>query len=215
MNEILQQIGVLGVVPVVAIDDANHAIPLAAALAKGGLPCAEITFRTAAAADAIHEISEQFPEMLVGAGTVIKVDQAQAAIEAGAKFIVSPGLDKKVAKFCLKQEVPVTPGIVTPTELQQALKLGLEVVKFFPAEAAGGIGYLKALSGPFRQVKFIPTGGISVENLTRYLALPQVLACGGSWLVKKDMIAAGAFDRIEQLAREACALVHAARGTTV
>lgn len=212
MNKILQKIGALGVVPVVAIENASDALPLAEALTSGGLPCAEITFRTGAAADAIGLIAKSYPEMLVGAGTVITVEQAKAAIDAGAGFIVSPGLDKKVVKYCLKHDVAVTPGIVTPTELQRALKLGLKAVKFFPAEAAGGVRTLKALSGPFQQIKFIPTGGISPANLTDYLALPQVLACGGSWLVKKNLIAAGEFGRIAQLTREALALVHVVRG---
>ena len=212
MHEILRKIGALGVVPVVAIQDAKDAKPLANALVEGGLPCAEITFRTAAAADAIKAMADAYPEMLVGAGTVITVEQAQKAIQNGAKFIVSPGLDGEIVQYCQAQDVPVTPGIITPTELQKALKLGLEVVKFFPAEAAGGVKYLKALGGPFPQVKFIPTGGVSTANLTDYLALPQVVACGGSWLVKKTMIAAGEFDKIEQLAREAIALVHVARG---
>ena len=212
MHEILRKIGALGVVPVVAIQDAKDAKPLANALVEGGLPCAEITFRTAAAADAIKAMADAYPEMLVGAGTVITVEQAQQAIDNGAKFIVSPGLDEEVVQYCQEAGVPVTPGIITPTELQKALKLGLEVVKFFPAEASGGVKYLKALGGPFPQVKFIPTGGVSTSNLTDYLALPQVVACGGSWLVKKTMIAAGEFDTIEQLAREAIALVHVARG---
>ena len=212
MNKILQKIGALGVIPVVAIEDASDALPLAEALTSGGLPCAEITFRTGAAADAIGLIAKSYPEMLVGAGTVITVEQAKAAIDAGARFIVSPGLDKKVVKYCLKHEIPITPGIVTPTELQRALKLGLNAVKFFPAEAAGGVRTLKALSGPFQQIKFVPTGGISPANLTDYLALPQVLACGGSWLVNKNLIAAGEFGRIAQLTREALALVHVVRG---
>ena len=212
MHETVKKIGALGVVPVVAIEDANDAKPLANALVEGGLPCAEITFRTAAAADAIKAMADAYPEMLVGAGTVITVEQAQQAIDNGAKFIVSPGLDEEVVQYCQEAGVPVTPGIITPTELQKALKLGLEVVKFFPAEASGGVKYLKALGGPFPQVKFIPTGGVSTSNLTDYLALPQVVACGGSWLVKKTMIAAGEFDTIEQLAREAIALVHVARG---
>ena len=212
MHEILKKIGALGVVPVVAIQDAKDAKPLADVLVNGGLPCAEVTFRTAAAVDAIKAMADAYPEMLLGAGTVITVEQAEKAIQCGAKYIISPGLDKDVVKYCQAQDVPVTPGIITPTELQKALKLGLEVVKFFPAEAAGGVKYLKALGGPFPQVKFIPTGGVSTANLTDYLVLPQVVACGGSWLVKKNMIAAGEFDKIEQLAREAIALVHVARG---
>ncbi len=207
MNSILEQLGDMGVIPVVAIQNAADAPALAQALLDGGLPCAEITFRTAAAVDAIRSISRGFPEMLVGAGTVLTVEQAQTAVAAGARFIVSPGLDPAVVDWCLAKEVAVMPGVVTPTEISLALKKGLKVLKFFPAEASGGVRTLKAIGGPFTGVKFIPTGGINLDNLGDYLSLPLVHACGGSWLVKKSLISAGDFAAIVRLAQEAVAKV--------
>ncbi|NDJ78772.1 MAG: bifunctional 4-hydroxy-2-oxoglutarate aldolase/2-dehydro-3-deoxy-phosphogluconate aldolase [Chloroflexi bacterium] len=212
MHDILHQLGRFGLIPVVAIDDANDAARLGEALLAGGLPCAEITFRTAAAAEAMHAISTAYPEMLLGAGTVLTIEQAQRAVEAGARFIVAPGFDVRVVDWCLEHEVPVTPGVVTPTEISAALAKGLHVLKFFPAEAMGGIPTLKAVSGPFGGVKFIPTGGINAANLADYLRLPVVHACGGSWIVKKQLIADGAFDTITQLVQAALAIVRAARG---
>jgi 2-dehydro-3-deoxyphosphogluconate aldolase / (4S)-4-hydroxy-2-oxoglutarate aldolase len=213
MNTITQKIGELGVVPVIAIEHAEDAAPLAQALITGGLPCVEITFRTPAAEDAIRVISQQFPAMLVGGGTVLTISQARKAIQAGADFIVTPGLDPEVVSFCQQMEIPIFPGVMTPTELQQALNLGCTVMKFFPAEAAGGKPFLQALSGPFKQVQFIPLGGISPANMGEYLALPQVLAVGGTWLAKQEQITAGDFAGIEQRAREAAALVQAVRRT--
>ena len=207
MNEILEHLGHLGVIPVVAIDDAADAPRLARALLEGGLPCAEITFRTAAAGAAIRAISDEFPELLVGAGTVLTVGQARTAVAAGARFIVSPGFDPAVVDWCLENQVAVTPGVVTPTEVSMALNKNLSVLKFFPAEASGGVKTLKAIGGPFTGVKFIPTGGINLGNLTDYLSLPMVHACGGSWLVKKSLITAGEFDTIAQLTQEAVAAV--------
>jgi 2-dehydro-3-deoxyphosphogluconate aldolase/(4S)-4-hydroxy-2-oxoglutarate aldolase len=212
MNDVLTQIEQFGVVPVVAIDDAGHALGLGRALIDGGLPCAEITFRTAAAADAIQRIASADPEMLVGAGTVLTVEQAQKAADAGARFIVTPGFDAAVVDWCIEREIPVTPGVMTPTEINMALNKGLNVLKFFPAEAAGGVKTLKAIGGPYGGVRFIPTGGISADNLADYLALPMVVACGGSWLVKKQMIAAGEFGKIAELTAEAVEIVKAARG---
>lgn len=212
MNTIMQQIGALGIVPVVAIDDAADAPNLAQALIDGGLPCAEITFRTAAAADAIRAVATKFPDMLVGAGTVLTVDQAKAAIDAGSKFIVTPGFDEAVVDYCIEQGVPITPGVMTPTEINMALNKGLNLLKFFPAEIAGGVKALKAIGGPYGGVRFIPTGGISPANLTTYLSLPSVHACGGSWLVKKNLIAAGDFSTITALAAEGVALVQTIRG---
>lgn len=203
MDNVLQQLGNLGLVPVVAIDRAEDASKLGQALLNGGLPCAEITFRTAAAQDAIRLIATECPEVLVGAGTVLSVEQAEQAVSAGAKFIVSPGFDPDVVDWCLANKVPVTPGVVTPTEVALALKKGINVLKFFPAEAAGGVKLLKAIAAPYGGVKFIPTGGISASNLADYLSLPMVHACGGSWMVKKQLIADGAFDTITKLAREA------------
>jgi 2-dehydro-3-deoxyphosphogluconate aldolase/(4S)-4-hydroxy-2-oxoglutarate aldolase len=203
MNNILAQLGEMGVIPVVAVQDAADSPALAQALLDGGLPCVEITFRTAAAAAAIRLISDNFPTMLVGAGTVLTVDQARTAVAAGARFIVSPGLDPAVVDWCLAEDVAVTPGVVTPTEISLALKKGLKVLKFFPAEALGGVKTLKAIGGPFTDVRFIPTGGINLDNLGDYLSLPTVHACGGSWLAKKSLIAAGDFATITRLTREA------------
>ncbi|MBN1119531.1 MAG: bifunctional 4-hydroxy-2-oxoglutarate aldolase/2-dehydro-3-deoxy-phosphogluconate aldolase [Anaerolineae bacterium] len=211
MNEVLNQIEQFGVVPVVAIDDADHAPDLGRALLDGGLPCAEITFRTAAAAEAIRRIASNYPEMLVGAGTVLTVEQAQKAADAGAQFIVTPGFDAAVVDWCIEREIPVTPGVMTPTEINMALNKGLNVLKFFPAEAAGGIQTLKAIGGPYGGVRFIPTGGISPANLSYYLRLPMVVACGGSWLVKKQMIASGHFDQIVELTAQAVEIVREAR----
>lgn len=203
MHEVLKQIEAIGIVPVVKIDRAEDAVPLARALINGGLPCAEVTFRTDAAADAIAAMSKAFPDMLVGAGTVLTPAQADAAVEAGAKFIVSPGLNPDVVRHCVEKGYPITPGVCTPGEVEIALSLGLEVVKFFPAEAAGGLAMIKAMSAPYGKLKFMPTGGISAKNLNEYLAFPKILACGGSWMVTADLINDGKFDEIERLTREA------------
>ncbi len=212
MTDLLDKLGVLGVVPVVKIEKAEDAIELGKALLAGGLPCAEITFRTAAAEDAIRQIASSLPEIIVGAGTVLSVDQASRAVSAGARFIVSPGFNQKVVDWCLQNEIPVTPGVMTPTEIDMALDRGLNILKFFPAEAIGGIAVLKAISAPYGGVKFIPTGGINKNNLADYLALPSVHCCGGSWLVKANLISAGEFDQITELAREAMSVVRQVRG---
>jgi len=201
----LQEIGRLRLVPVVAIRDSKDAGPLAGALLAGGLPCAEITFRTDAAEAAIRVLARS-GDLLVGAGTVLKVEQVEIAVGAGARFIVSPGLEPKVVRYCLDRGIPVTPGVCTPSEVSLALDLGLEVVKFFPAEAFGGLKTLKALSEPYSTMRFIPTGGIGPDNLVEYLSFPRVLACGGSWMVKSDLIAAGDFNQITRLTREAVEL---------
>jgi 2-dehydro-3-deoxyphosphogluconate aldolase/(4S)-4-hydroxy-2-oxoglutarate aldolase len=211
MTDVLERLGELGVVPVIAIDDAERAAPLGAALLAGGLPCAEITFRTAAAADAIWTLAAEYPKMLVGAGTVLSVEQAQQAAEAGARFIVSPGFDPAVVDWCLANDLPVTPGVVTPTEITAALNKGLHVLKFFPAEASGGLKVLKANGGPFKTVKFIPTGGIGPDNLAEYLSHPIVHACGGSWLAKSQLIASGDFDEITRRTAEAVETVRRVR----
>lgn len=205
MNEVLKQIEAIGIVPVVKIDRAADAVPLAKALINGGLPCAEVTFRTAAAAEAIAAMTAAFPEMLVGAGTVLTPAQADEAVAAGAKFIVSPGLNPEVVRHCVEKGYPITPGVCTPGEVETALSFGLEVVKFFPAEAAGGLPMIKAMSAPYGQLKFMPTGGISAKNLNEYLSFPKILACGGSWMVTADLINNGRFDEIERLTREAVA----------
>lgn len=211
MHDTLQMLGQIGIIPVIAIDDAETAVPLGKALLDGGLPCAEITFRTAAAADAIKMMNAAFPEMLVGAGTVLTVAQAEQAVSAGANFIVTPGFDAQVVNWCLANDTPITPGVMTPTDINQALAKGLNILKFFPAEAAGGIKTLKAIGGPYVGVKFIPTGGINASNLADYLRLPMVHACGGSYMVKKQLIAAADFHTITNLTREAVAQVTAVR----
>lgn len=212
MNDTLKQIGSTGIVPVVVLNKADDAEPLAQALVKGGLPCAEVTFRTDAAEESIRRIAKKFPEMFVGAGTVLTTEQADRAVGAGAKFIVSPGLNPKVVEHCLKKGYPITPGIMTPTELEMALGFGLDVVKFFPAENAGGLKMIKAMSAPYTMMKFMPTGGINATNVRDYLACNKILACGGSWMVKGDLINAGNFAEIEKLTREAAAIVKEIRG---
>ncbi len=203
MNEVLEKISKIGIVPVVVLDDAKDAEPLAQALVKGGLPCAEVTFRTAAAEESIRIMSTKFPEMLVGAGTVLTTEQVDRAVNAGAKFIVSPGLNPKIVKYCIDKGVPVTPGTANPSDVEQAIELGLEVVKFFPAEAAGGLNMIKSMAAPYIQMKFMPTGGISAKNICEYLAFDKIIACGGSWMVKKDLVAAGKYDEIQALTEEA------------
>ena len=207
MNDILLKIGELKIVPVVAIQDAKDAKPLGDALLAGGLACAEITFRTAAAQDAIKIMSAN-KDALVGAGTVLKVDQVKAAVDAGAQFIVSPGFNPQVVGYCVENNIPITPGSSNPTDIEMALDFGLEVVKFFPAEAFGGIKTLKAISAPYGMMRFIPTGGIDANNLLDYLSFSKVLACGGSWMVKSDFISNGDFDKITKLTSEAVNLAN-------
>lgn len=211
MNDTLVQIGKTGIVPVVVLNNASDAEPLAEALINGGLPCAEVTFRTEAAEDSIKLMSKKFPEMFVGAGTVLTTEQVDRAIGAGAKFIVSPGFNPKVVEYCLKNNYPITPGIMTPTELEMALGFGLDVVKFFPAENAGGLKMIKAMSAPYTMMKFMPTGGINAANVGDYLACDKILACGGSWMVKGDLIKEGNFAEIEKLTAEAAEIVREVR----
>ena len=206
MHEVLEQVAKLGVVPVVVLNDVKDAAPLAKALCEGGLPCAEVTFRTAAAEESIRIMSEQFPQMLVGAGTVLTSDQVDRAVAAGAKFIVSPGFDPEIVDYCLSKDILVLPGCITPSEVAQAVKRGLKIVKFFPAEQAGGIAMIKAMAAPYTMVKFMPTGGISAKNLADYLSCDKIIACGGSWMVKGDLIKAGEFDKIKELTAEAVKL---------
>lgn len=207
MHDVLRTIERLAIVPVAVIENVKDAVPLCRALKEGGLPIAEITFRTAAAEDAIRAVASELSEVLVGAGTVLTTQQAEKAIMAGAQFIVSPGLNPAVVKFCLERGVPITPGCCTPTDIEAALGLDLEVVKFFPAEAFGGIKTLKAISAPYRMMKFIPTGGINAANLNDYLSFGKVLACGGSWMVKSELIKSGNFEEITRLTREAVGVV--------
>ena len=200
-----------GVVPVVVLEHAKDAVPTAKAMVAGGIDVMEITFRTAAAADSIWAVSENCPEMLVGAGTVITLEQCKKAVESGARFIVAPGFDEEVVRWCVENHVPVTPGCVTPTEIMAAMKLGLKVVKFFPAGVYGGLSAMKALSGPFGGIRFIPTGGVNAQNLAEYLAAPFIHAVGGSWVCPKADISAGNFEKITALCREAHATVTEAR----
>jgi 2-dehydro-3-deoxyphosphogluconate aldolase/(4S)-4-hydroxy-2-oxoglutarate aldolase len=209
--DLVLQLGRLGVIPVVKIDRASQAPQLAEALLAGGLPCAEVTFRTDAAEDALRLISTGYPEVVLGAGTVLTSDQAQRAVGAGARYIVSPGFDPKVVAWCLAEDVLVMPGVATPTEIQMALDLGLSLLKFFPAEALGGIPMLEALSAPFGDVRFVPTGGVTSSNLAGYLRLPMVHAVGGSWLVAAKLLAAGDFETISRLASEAAGIVASVR----
>ena len=212
MCEVLDKIKEIGIVPVIVLDDAKDAAPLAKALMDGGLPCAEVTFRTAAAEASIAAISASYPDLLVGAGTVLTTEQVDRAVAAGAKFIVSPGFNPRIVKYCQEKGVPITPGCSSPTDIEQALEHGLKVVKFFPAEQLGGLPMIKALSGPYVDVSFMPTGGINASNVKAYLSYNRILACGGSWMVKKDMIQSGDFEGIEALVKEAKALVDEARG---
>ncbi len=208
----LELIGGLGIVPVVRVETPADGVALARALLAGGLPCAEVTFRTQAAADAIRQMTAAVPEVVVGAGTVVSVDQARQAVDAGARFIVSPGFGPKVVEWCLEAGVPVLPGVATPSDILQALDHGLMILKFFPAESLGGIPTLEAIAAPFVGVRFVPTGGITAANLTAYLKLPAVFAVGGSWLVAPKLIAAGRFDEITRLTQEAVSTARQARG---
>ena len=203
MNAVLEKLSKIGIVPVVKIDRAEDAVPLAKALCAGGLPCAEVTFRTSAAAGAIKAMTENFPEMCVGAGTVLNAAQVDAAVAAGAQFIVSPGLNPRTVQYCQEKQIPITPGTSSPSDIEQAIELGLEVVKFFPAEQSGGLAKIKAMAAPYVNMKFMPTGGISAKNLTTYLDFNKIIACGGSWMVPADLINAGEWDKIEQITREA------------
>ncbi len=212
MNEVLEQFQKLGVIPVVVIDDAKDAAPLAKALVEGGLPCAEVTFRTAAAEEAIRIMCREYPEMLVGAGTVLTIEQVDRAVAAGAKFIVSPGINPKVVDYCVKKNIPITPGTCNPSNVETALEFGLDVVKFFPAEPAGGLKYIKAIAAPYVGMKFMPTGGINEKNVRDYLAYDRILACGGSWMVKGDLIKAGDFEKIKELTAQAVQIVKEIRG---
>ncbi len=205
--EMEQKIAELGVVPVVVLEDAKDAKPLAKALCDGGLPCAEVTFRTAAAEESIRQMCEAFPNMLIGAGTVLTIEQVDRAVGAGAKFIVSPGFDPEIVDYCLSKDIPIFPGCVTPSEIAQAVKRGLRVVKFFPAGQYGGVATIKALSAPYVGLKFMPTGGVNAKNLEEYLSCGSIIACGGSWMVKGAMIKAGEFDKIQAMTEEAVGLV--------
>ena len=212
MNEMMEKIQKIGIIPVVVLNDVKDAVPLGKALMEGGLPCAEVTFRTEAAEESIRRMSQEFPELLVGAGTVLTTEQVDRAVNAGAKFIVSPGLNPKTVKYCQEKGVPVLPGVVTPSEIEQALELGLEVVKFFPAEPSGGLAMIKAVGAAYTKLKFMPTGGINAVNVKEYLKSDKILACGGSWMVKGDLISAGKYDEIVAMCKEAAEIVKEIRG---
>jgi len=213
MHKVLEELGKIGIVPVIKIDDAEKAVPLARALIAGGISCAEITFRTAQGEEAIRRIAREVPEILLGAGTVLTTDQAERAAAAGAKFIVSPGLNPKTASYCIEKKIPFAPGCVTPSEIEQALEFGFDLVKFFPAEQAGGLSYIKAVSAPYPGLKFMPTGGINADNIGKYMAFEKVHACGGSWMASAELINSGNFEKITALSREAVEIIknHATR----
>ena len=203
MNELVKRISNFGIVPVIKIDSVETAVPLAEALISAGLPVAEVTFRTAQAEESIKRIVQAYPDILVGAGTVLSIEQVDKAINVGAKFIVTPGFNPKVVSYCISNGITIIPGTSSPSDMEAALEMGLDVVKFFPAEQSGGVEYLKAVGGPYTTLKFIPTGGINAKNLNSYLSQKNVVACGGSWMVKSDLIDAGDFDGIKKLTREA------------
>ena len=207
MSTVTEKISTLGVVPVVVLEDAKDAAPLAKALVEGGLPCAEVTFRTDAAEEPIKIMTSEYPDMFVGAGTVLTIEQVDRAVAAGAKFIVSPGFDPEIVDYCLSKEIPIFPGCITPSEVAQAVKRGLKVVKFFPAEQFGGVATIKAMAAPYVGLKFMPTGGVSAKNLESYLSCDKIVACGGSWMVKGDLVKAGKFDEIKAMTEEAVKLV--------
>ena len=203
MNELLKNISKIGIVPVIVLNDASKAAKVAKALLDGGIDCAEVTFRTDAAEESIRNISAAYPDMLLGAGTVLTVEQVDRAVAAGAKFIVTPGYNPEVVNYCVEKGVPVVPGCMDTNAIEMALAAGLDTVKFFPAEQAGGVKMLKALAGPYVNIHFMPTGGVNKDNLLEYLSFDKVVECGGSWMVKKDLIENERFDEITKLAKEA------------
>jgi 2-dehydro-3-deoxyphosphogluconate aldolase/(4S)-4-hydroxy-2-oxoglutarate aldolase len=200
---VLEELKKVGIIPVIKIDDSGKAVPLAKALIAGGIPCAEVTFRTAQGAEAMARISREVPDILLGAGTVLSTAQVDKAIASGAKFIVSPGFNPRVVSYCLEKGIPVIPGCSGPTDIEMALEMGLEAVKFFPAEQAGGLEYIKAVSAPYSTMYFIPTGGINAQNIVKYISFEKILACGGSWMVGADLVNAGEFEKSTELCREA------------
>ena len=210
--DIFDKLSEIGIVPVVALDNAEDAIPLGEALQKGGLTCAEITFRTAAAEEAIRLMTKAFPDMIIGAGTVLTTEQVDRAVAAGAQYIVAPGCNPRIVRYCVERNIPMAPGVATASEIEQALECGVKKVKFFPAEQNGGIAMIKALAAPYVDVTFMPTGGLNKENVKEYLSYDRIFACGGTWMVKKNLISEGKFHEIEQLAREAAEIVKQTRG---
>jgi 2-dehydro-3-deoxyphosphogluconate aldolase / (4S)-4-hydroxy-2-oxoglutarate aldolase len=213
-NRVLETLRRIRVAPVIVIDDAAQSVPMARALADGGLTCIEITMRTPAALDAMRKISSECPDVIVGAGTVLSPDNARDARAAGAQFMVAPGINPEMVRYCVDDGIPVFPGVATPSEIEAALRLGLSVVKVFPIEALGGVSYLKAIAGPFGKLEFLPSGGITAENLAAYLSYERVIACGGSWMAPPAMIKAGQFDRIREEAAKAVAVAQTANRNT-
>jgi 2-dehydro-3-deoxyphosphogluconate aldolase/(4S)-4-hydroxy-2-oxoglutarate aldolase len=211
MNDIIAALGRIGIVPVIRLEDPGQAAALGKALVEGGLPVAEVTFRTSSAAESIRILRREYPSLLVGAGTIVTMTQAEAAIEAGAMFAVTPGFNPRIVQFFIGKGIPIVPGVNSPSQVEMGLELGLDVLKFFPAEASGGIKMLKALFGPYPEVKFMPTGGVDAANLSSYLSQPNVIACGGSWMVKEDLIRTGRFDEVAAACAESVSLVAAAR----
>ncbi|MGD9139266.1 MAG: bifunctional 4-hydroxy-2-oxoglutarate aldolase/2-dehydro-3-deoxy-phosphogluconate aldolase [Desulfobacterales bacterium] len=208
MDDVLGNIATLRLIPVVKIEDSKDAVPLGRALLKGRLPIAEITFRTAAAEGAIRVLTAELPELLVGAGTVLTIEQVKSSVDAGARFIVAPGLNPTVVDYCLENNICVVPGVNNPSQIERALERQLKVVKFFPAEASGGLPFLKAVAAPYSDILFMPTGGINLQNVMGYLSFPRVIACGGSWMVESGLIAAGNFEEIEERTRDAVAAIN-------
>ena len=202
MGVVLDELGKIGIVPVIKIDDAQKAVPLAQALMAGGISCIEVTFRTAEGEEAIKQIAKAMPDMLAGAGTILNIEQVDRAIDAGAQFIVSPGFNPRIVAYCLQKGIPIAPGCATPSDMEKAIEFGLGVVKFFPAEQAGGLDYIKAVAAPYSQLKFMPTGGINAGNIARYIAFEKILACGGSWMASSDLINNGEFEKITALSQE-------------
>ena len=210
-KQLKEKMKLMGIVPVVVLEDTAAALPLANALCNGGLPCAEVTFRTSAAEESIRIMTQNYPNMLIGAGTILTIEQAEKAVHSGASFLVSPCFDPELVDYCIGNDIPILPGCVSPSEFMKGIKHGLSVLKFFPAEQSGGPSMIKALSAIYRTTQFFPTGGINAKNLASYLALPSVIACGGSWMVKDFLISSGKFDKIEQLTREAVSIVESIR----
>lgn len=205
--DVFEKIKELKIIPVASINKVNDAIPLGKALIEAGLPVIEVTFRTEAAAESIKSLTRKFPNLFIGAGTVLKVDQVKKAVNAGALFIVTPGFNPKVVDYCVKEKIPIIPGVNTPTMVEWALDRGIKVVKFFPADLSGGPKMLRNLAGPYPDMRFMPTGGINNDSLKKYLELPNVIACGGSWIVRKDLISEGKFKEIKKLTKEALSLI--------
>ena len=212
MEPIFEEIARLGIIPVIKLESPDGALALGRALISGGLPVAEVTFRTGAAAQAILALRKAYPELMTGAGTVLTVEQAEAAIAAGASYVVTPGFNPRVVDFCIARNMPIVPGVNSPSQIEQGLERGLRLLKFFPAEASGGVKMLKALHGPYAEVSFLPTGGVDISNLESYLKLPYVAAVGGTWMVKEELLSAGDFDEVERLCAEAVALAAKFRG---